>query len=212
VKGEQETYLDSFIGFQNPIKGKEISLKDLSIQEREEYDVLVRRSEGKLKEDSGFSESSLENITYPLYKMSNGRSMYVIIVIEEEKVVESIKKENINSEDVNFLKIEIAPTFPGCGSGDKACFSKMIQKHFSENFDSKLPNGLALSAGKKRVFIGFKVDVNGDVVGIKVRAPHSEIKEEVLRVMRSLPKMIPGEQDGVKIRVSYTIPFALMVD
>jgi bla regulator protein BlaR1 len=212
VKGEQETYLDSFVGFQNPIKGEEISLKDLSIQEREEYDVLVSRSKGKLKEDSGFSESSSENITYPLYKMSNGRSMYVIIVIEEEKVVESIKKENINSEDVNFLKIEIAPTFPGCGSGDKACFSKMIQKHFSENFDSKLPNGLGLSAGKKRVFIGFKVDVNGDVVGIKVRAPHSEIKEEVLRVMRSLPKMIPGEQDGVKIRVSYTIPFALMVD
>jgi hypothetical protein len=69
-----------------------------------------------------------------------------------------------------------------------------------------------LSAGKKRLFIGFKVDVKGGVVGIKVRAPNSEIKEEVLRVMRSLPKMIPGEQDGVKIGVSYTIPFILIVD
>jgi bla regulator protein BlaR1 len=212
MKGEQETYLDSFVGFQNPIKGEEISLKDLSIQEREEYDLLVSRSKGKLKEDSGFSESSLENISYPLYKMSNGRSMYVIIVIEEDKVVERIEKENINSEDVNFLKIETAPTFPGCSSGDKDCFSKMVQKHFSRNFDARLPNGLGLSAGKKRVFIGFKVDVNGDVVGIKVRAPHSEIKEEALRVMRSLPKMMPGQQDGVKIGVSYTIPFILIVD
>jgi bla regulator protein BlaR1 len=212
VKGEQETYLDSFVGFQNPIKGKEISLKDLSIQEREEYDVLVRRSKGKLKEDSGFSESSLENISYPLYKMSNGRSMYVIIVIEEDKVVERIEIENIKSDDVNFLKIEKAPTFPGCDSGDKDCFSKMVQKHFARNFDSKLPNGLGLSAGKKRVFIGFKVDVNGDVVDVKVRAPHTAIEEEVLLVMSSLPKMLPGEIDGKNVAVSYTIPFALMVD
>jgi hypothetical protein len=56
------------------------------------------------------------------------------------------------------------------------------------------------------------VDVNGDVVGIKVRAPHPEIKEEVLRVMRSLPQMMPGEQDGVKIGVSYNIPITFMVD
>jgi bla regulator protein BlaR1 len=121
------------------------------------------------------------------------------------------KIENI-SESVSFMKIEKGPTFPGCDFGDKDCFSKNIQKHFSRNFDSKLPNGLGLSAGKKRVFIGFKVDVNGDVVDVKVRAPHSEIKEEALRVMSSLPKMIPGEQDGVKIVVSYTIPFTLMVD
>lgn len=113
---------------------------------------------------------------------------------------------------VNFMSIETAPTFPGCNTGDKDCFSKMVQKHFSRNFDAKLPNSLGLSAGKKRIFIGFKVDVNGDVVGIKVRAPHVKIKEEVIRVMRSLPKMTPGKQNGQEVIVNYNIPFALMVD
>jgi bla regulator protein BlaR1 len=131
-----------------------------------------------------------------------------IEIIEEVERIERVTE----IEEVSFMVIDKAPTFPGCSSGDKDCFSKMVQKHFSENFDAKMPNGLGLSAGKKRVFIGFKVDVNGDVVGIKVRAPHPEIKEEILRVMRSLPKMMPGEKDGVKIGVSYNIPFALMVD
>ena len=210
-KGEKETYLDSFFGFQKPIKGEEISLKDLSTQEREEYDSLVSRFKGKLKEDSGFSESILENISAHLYKMSNGRNMYAMI-IDVQRVSERIEKENIKSEDVNFLKIETAPTFPGCNTGDKDCFSKMVQKHFGRNFNAKLPNSLGLSAGKKRVFIGFKVDVNGDVVDVKARAPHIKIKEEVIRVIRSLPKMTPGKQDGKSVVVNYNIPFTLMVD
>jgi protein TonB len=87
----------------------------------------------------------------------------------------------------------------------------MVQKHFSRNFDAKLPNSLGLSAGTKRVFIGFKVDVNGDIVYVQARAPHIKIKEEVIRVMRSLPKMIPGEQDGKNVAVNYNIPFAIVV-
>ena len=86
------------------------------------------------------------------------------------------------------MTIEKGPTFPGCETGDKDCFSKMVQKHFGRNFDAKLPNSVGLSAGKKRVFIGFNVAVNGDIVDVQARAPHVKIKEEVIRVMRSLPK------------------------
>jgi len=209
-KGEKETYLDSFFGFKKPIKGEEISLKNLSIQEREEYDSLVSRFKEKSKEDSVFPESILESISFHLYKMSNGRNMFAMI-IDVKGVSERIEKESIKSE-VNILKIETAPTFPGCDSGDKDCFSKMVQKHFAANFDSDLPNNLDLSAGKKRVFIGFKVAVNGDIVDVQVRAPHVKIKEEVIRVMRSLPKMMPGKQDGEKVVVNFNIPFTLLVD
>jgi protein TonB len=54
--------------------------------------------------------------------------------------------------------------------------------------------------------------VNGDIVNVQARAPHVKIKEEVIRVMRSLPKMIPGKQDGKNVVVNYNIPFALLVD
>ena len=128
-----------------------------------------------------------------------------------EEVVE-VEEVEVSIESVSFMKIEKGPTFPGCETGDKDCFSKMVQKHFGRNFNAKLPNSLGLSAGKKRVFIGFKVAVNGDIVNVQARAPHVKIKEEVIRVMRSLPKMIPGKQNGQEVIVNYNIPFALMVD
>jgi len=112
---------------------------------------------------------------------------------------------------VYYLIIDKAPTFPGCESGDKDCFSKMVQNHFSENFDAKMVNGLGLSAGNKRVFIGFKIDKEGNVIDVQARAPHIDIKEEVLSVMSSLPKMIPGEQDGEAIAVKYSILFTIIV-
>ena len=130
------------------------------------------------------------------------------IIIEEEEVEEVI-------EDVSFMIIEDVPVFPGC-KGDKnalkKCFSQMVQKHFSRKFDAELPNELGLPAGKKRVFIGFKIDKTGNVVNIQARAPHPKIKKEVIKVMKMLPKMKPGRQRGVAVGVKYSIPFTLIVE
>ncbi|ARV06462.1 BlaR1 peptidase M56 [Polaribacter sp. SA4-10] len=121
-------------------------------------------------------------------------------------------KERINSDgSVSIMSIDKAPTFPGCKTGDKDCFSKMVQKHFGENFNSDLPNTLGLDSGRKRVFVGFSIDKEGNVVDVKARAPHLKIKNEVIKVMNTLPKMIPGEDKGEKVKVKYSIPFTLMI-
>jgi protein TonB len=134
--------------------------------------------------------------------------------VEIEEIVEIAEAEEV-VEDVNFMIIEDAPVFPGCKGNKKElkdCFSAMVQKHFSRKFDAELPNELGLSPGKKRVFIGFKIDRQGNVVGIQARAPHPKIKDEVVRVMRMLPKMKPGRQRGKAVGVSYNIPFSLLVE
>ena len=56
------------------------------------------------------------------------------------------------------------------------------------------------------------IDKEGNVIDIKARAPHKDIKEEVVSVMSTLPKMIPGEQKGEKVGVKYAIPFTLVVE
>jgi hypothetical protein len=71
---------------------------------------------------------------------------------------------------------------------------------------------LGLETGKKRVFIAFKIDETGKVIEVKARAPHPKIKEEVLKVMSSLPKMIPGKHEGKKVAVKYSIPFTLIIE
>ena len=120
--------------------------------------------------------------------------------------------EKVETEKVSFMSIDKAPTFPGCETGDRKCFATMVQKHFLKNFDSDLPKKLSLSAGKKRVFIGFKIDIEGNVVDVKVKAPHINIKEEVIRVMNSFPKMTPGENKGEKVAVNFNFPFVILVE
>jgi len=134
--------------------------------------------------------------------------------IEVEEIEEVEEVEEV-VEDVSFMIIEDVPVFPGCKGNKKelkACFSKMVQKHFSRKFDADLPNELGLSSGRKRVFIGFKIDKNGNVVDINARAPHPKIKSEVIKVMKQLPKMKPGRQRGKPVGVKYSIPFTLIVE
>ena len=195
--GNEYSYFDYFYGGKTPSIFKEISITDLSKEEKKEYNVIYH------KKKETYSES-FEKIK--LFKMNSGRK--VIAIIYDYSSV----KEVTETEEVSFMVIDKVPTFPGCEEGDKTCFSKMVQKHFSRNFDADMPKTLGLESGKKRVFIAFKIDKEGNVVDIKARAPHKDITEEVKRVMSSLPKMTPGEQDGKTVAVKYSIPFTLIIE
>ncbi|OAD43106.1 M56 family metallopeptidase [Polaribacter atrinae] len=204
TKGKNETYLDSYFGSGIP-EGVEVSLSDLTVEEREEYDEIMNRI-NSLKNEK---YSSMFDIK--IYKKKNGRKTMASIV-DYSKMKKDSNAEFVETEDVSFMVIDKVPTFPGCESGDKKCFSKEVQKHFSRNFNADLPNQLGLEAGKKRIFIGFKIDKEGNVVDVNARAPHKDLKEEVIAVMNTLPKMIPGEHDGKKVGVKYSIPISIIVN
>ncbi len=158
------------------------------------------------KEEASFIvKESIETINK---KLRNGSSY-----VDRNIVTETVYEET--STEVSFMLIEKVPVFPGCTGTNlekKKCFSKEIQKHFGTNFNGNLPSQLGLAAGKKRVFIGFKIDKEGNVVNIQCRAPHPAIKKEVVRIMENLPKMTPGEQRGKKVDVRYSIPFVIIVE
>ena len=132
------------------------------------------------------------------------------VILENKQLKDSLSAKN-RQLGISFMSVSKAPIYPGCEQGDKDCFSKMVQTHFSKNFNNDLPNTLGLDSGKKRVFIAFIIDDEGNVADIKARAPHIDIKNEVIRVMKTLPKMIPGENNGKKVAVKYAIPFTIIV-
>lgn len=202
--GNKLTFFDSYVGIGDEYilpKGKEVKYRSLSYAEKEEFDKLENRL------DSLAKERGRERISHiKIFNYKNNRKVLVLDFDYSKN-----KKRKSKDGSVSFMAIDKAPTFPGCDSGDKACFSKGVQKHFIKNFDSKLPNTLGLEAGRKRVFIGFKVDKEGNVVNVMARAPHPKIKDEVIRVMNTLPKVIPGEQDGKKVAVKYSIPFTIFI-
>ncbi|WP_445757384.1 energy transducer TonB [Polaribacter sp.] len=152
------------------------------------------------------NEKEIEETVLESTETDQTEKVVVIVEMEEEEEV---------VEDVNFMIIEDVPTYPGCSGNNqerKDCFSQMVQKHFGKKFNADLPNELGLSPGKKRVFIGFKIDKNGNVVDIQTKAPHPKIKDEVEKVMSQLPKMKPGKQRGKPVGVKYSIPFTLIVE
>lgn len=128
----------------------------------------------------------------------------------------SFENDTISVETNSIIGYERVPVFPGCESTKstadaKSCFSKNVQIYFAKNFDAKLPNKLGLTRGRKRVFIGFKINKEGNIIDINVRAPHFKIKEEVIKVMNTLPKVQPGMQGDKFVNVKYSIPFTLIV-
>ena len=123
--------------------------------------------------------------------------------------------ENSNStNDVPFVIIETAPTFPGCvgnAKEKKKCLNMGMQQFLAKNFDFSLPNKLDLPAGKYKFLIQLVVKPSGYSEAINVRAPHPDIVKELKRVVSTFPKMKPGTQRGKAIGVRYALPLSVVV-
>ena len=87
----------------------------------------------------------------------------------------------------------------------KKCFSQKISQHVGKEFNTKIgkENGLV---GKQRIYTRFKIDSTGKIVDIQVRGPLPEIEKETHRVIKTLPAMTPGVQDGVNVSVLFSLP------
>jgi len=136
------------------------------------------------------------------------------VIVDIDDIQEETEGEEI-FEDVPFAVIENAPVFPGCEKGNKeeqrACFSKKVDRHIKKKFNSNLAGDLGLSSGKKRIFVMFTIDKHGGIVDIQARAPHPRLQKEAVRVVNTLPKMIPGKQRGMPVNVKYSLPISFMV-
>jgi len=136
--------------------------------------------------------------------------------MEEEIVeVEEVEVEEIEEDiEVPFAVIENVPVYPGCEKGNnakkKACMSEKISKFVQKKFNTELAGELGLT-GRQRINVIFKIDKNGDITGIRSRAPHPRLEKEAARVIGLLPKMKPGKQRGKAVIVPYSLPIVFQV-
>ncbi|KGL64145.1 hypothetical protein [Polaribacter sp. Hel1_85] len=156
---------------------------------------------------NAFIDYPIEKLNFFNRKKFNRYNLQILSFKDNQSVINTSTK-------VSYIR---APIFPGCENSSsikdlKKCFSLGVQKHFMQKFDADLPKKLGLSKGRKRVFIGFKIDKSGEIVDIKVKAPHIVIKNEVIKVMEQLPKVIAGVQIGKNVNIKYSIPFTLIID
>ncbi|WP_375238743.1 energy transducer TonB [Aurantibacter sp.] len=111
-----------------------------------------------------------------------------------------------SNETVSFNAVERVPVYSGCtGSNEalKKCMSEKIKAFITNEFDKELPGNVGLS-GVQTILIAFKINQEGKVVSVNVRAKHPKLVTEAKRVTNMLPRFKPGMQNGKPV----TVPFS----
>lgn len=112
---------------------------------------------------------------------------------EEIATPEPPKQEDNKVFDV----VEQMPSFPG-GQG-------ALMKWLSDNI--KYPVIAAENGVQGRVIVQFVVEKDGSVTDVNVaKSVDPSLDKEATRVVKAMPKWIPGKQNGSAVRVKYTVP------
>ncbi|MBP5509075.1 MAG: M56 family metallopeptidase, partial [Prevotella sp.] len=127
-------------------------------------------------------------ITKEYAKSDERKKDYVVVVKSKDKEAE---------KELVFDVVEHMPEFPG-GTGE-------LMKYVSMNV--RYPE-VALKAGTQgRVIVNFIVEADGSISNANIQKGVSEeLDKEALRVIESMPKWIPGMQNGKAVRVNYALP------
>lgn len=137
---------------------------------------------------------------------------------KQKKVIANIKTnegEEAEGEidDVKFASVKQGPIFPGCQNAlDKSkCMILKINEFVRKNFDVGFGSQLDLS-GRNRVVVQFTIDKYGNVTEVSAEGPHRSLEDEAIRVIKNLPKMTPGVQNGQNIDMSYDLPINIIIE
>lgn len=111
--------------------------------------------------------------------------------------------------------VERVPVFPGCetltdNNQRRDCMSAEIGKLINRRFDTEIANQLGLT-GNQRIYVSFVIDKNGELGKLQVRAPHPRLEREAERVVKMIPKMMPGIQNNREVDVMFTLPIIFNV-
>ena len=124
----------------------------------------------------------------------------------KEKLYASINEEDFNNHNTQkepiekeepYTMVEQMPQFPG-GPAE-------LMKYISKNL--RYPAIAQENGIQGRIILRFVVSAKGDVEDVQViRSLDPYCDKEAIRVIQSLPKWIPGKQDGRNVPVYYTCP------
>jgi protein TonB len=143
------------------------------------------------------------------------------IIIEEELVIEDtdtdeeeiieILEEEEEEEVFNFAIVEDKPIFPGCEGVSKderyMCFQKGIMKHIQKNFQyPQIAKEMGIS---EKIIVNFIIDKSGGITfATVVRGKDKHLKKEALRLVNSIPTMVPAKQRGKAVKCNFTLPIS----
>jgi TonB family protein len=113
-----------------------------------------------------------------------------------ESIPNQVVEQSATEEGVKDI-VDQMPSFPRGGTA--------LMQFISSNV--KYPRIAEEKGVQGRVICTFVVEKDGSISHVQVaRSVDPSLDKEAVRVIMSMPKWIPGKQDGVPVRVKYTVP------
>lgn len=121
------------------------------------------------------------------------------------KVTQRVETEPVKAEpkpeveNKVFDVVEQMPSYPGGPSA--------LMQYLSSNI--KYPVVAQENGVQGRVVVSFVVERDGSITDVQVaRSVDPSLDREAQRVVRNMPRWIPGKQNGQAVRVKYNVPVA----
>ena len=124
-------------------------------------------------------------------------SLFIVLACNESEMMAQTQKDGYVDEDRVYDVVDQMPQFPGGHEKLK----EFIEKN------RRYPKSLQDCGIQGRVVVTFVVKKTGRISHAKVvRGVDPALDKEALRVVRKMPRWIPGKMGGKNVDVKYTIP------
>ena len=124
-------------------------------------------------------------------------SLFIVLACNESEMMAQTQKDGYVDEDRVYDVVEQMPQF----SGGHEKLKEFIEKN------RRYPKSLQDCGIQGRVVVTFVVKKTGRISHAKVvRGVDPALDKEALRVVRKMPRWIPGKMGGKNVDVKYTIP------
>jgi len=142
------------------------------------------------------------------------------IEVNENQIIEVEEPDVIDNEDdpepVILKLVTKVPVYKGCENlsetESRKCLDKKMKKLVNRYFDTSLATDLGLKSGRHSIYTQFVIDKNGRVSDVRIRAQNATLEKEAKRVVGKIPDFIPGEFNGKKVGVKYSLPITFQVE
>ena len=115
---------------------------------------------------------------------------------EAESTPSQVVEQPVLDEGVKDI-VDQMPSFPGGGNA--------LMQYLSNNVN--YPRTAEENGIQGRVICTFVVEKDGSISDVRLaKSVDPSLDKEAIRVIKSMPRWIPGKQDGVPVRVKYTVP------
>lgn len=178
-----------------PEPEEQIEKKDVANEQQvTKIDIVEDNQFDEKKEVKDLSEVQENEAQLGAQDVTEGTNDLNKEQVKEKVIVEEIKEPE---PEKIFTAVEQKPQFPG----GEAALMKWLGDHI------QYPVMAQEEGAQGRVVVQFVVERDGTIGQVKIaRGRHPELDKEAKRLVKSLPKFIPGKNNGQNVRCWFTLP------